>query len=140
MRGLRVASMAIATVAALILVAACGQSGPGGSTSGLASRTISAGSVEITIEPLRLDTSGASFQVKLDTHSGDLNMDVARAAHLEVGGTDWGSASWVGDPPGGHHREGELRFASAGSARGEIRLTISDLPGPVLATWNIASG
>ena len=140
MRSLRVVLAALAVIAGVTLVAACGQSASGSSASQLASRTINAGSVEVTIEPLRLDDSGASFRVKLDTHSGDLNLDLAQAAHLEVAGTDWGTASWVGDPAGGHHRQGELRFAPAGPLRGEIRLTISGLPDPVLATWNIASG
>ena len=140
MRSLRVVLAAAAIIAGVTLVAACGQSASGSSGSGLASRTINTGSVEVSIQPLRLDGSGASFRVKLDTHSGDLNLDLAQAAHLEVDGTDWGSASWVGDPAGGHHRQGELQFASAGPVRGEIRLTISGLRDPVQATWNIASG
>ena len=140
MRGLRVASIIFATVVGLVVVAACGQSGSSAGTSGLASKAIAAGAVEVTIEPLNLDASGARFRVALDTHSGDLNVDLASSARLEVDGTDWGNASWTGDPPGGHHRQGELRFFAAGPVRGDVRLTISGLPGPVSATWNTASG
>lgn len=140
MRRLSVTLPIIGAVVGIALLAACGQSGSGGATSGLSSRTITVGSVEVTIEPLRLDTSGADFRIKFDTHSGNLNLDVAQAAQLEVDGTDWGSASWVGDPPGGHHRQGELHFAPAGPARGDVRLTIRGLSEPLLATWNKASG
>ena len=139
MRGLRAPSIVLLTVAGLLL-AGCGQSASSSNTSGLASRTVAAGAVEVTIEPLNLDASGATFRVALDTHSGDLNVDLASAARLEVDGTDWGDASWTGDPPSGHHRQGELRFSAAGPVRGEVRLTIGGLPGPVSATWGAASG
>ena len=140
MRRLRIAMTIIGLIVSIVLLAGCGQSGSALSSTGFASRTMTVGSVEVTIEPLRLDDTGANFRVKLDTHSGDLGLDLAQAARLEVDGTDWGGASWVGDPPGGHHRQGELRFVSGGPARGEVRLTIAGLPQPVLATWKMPTG
>jgi len=101
----------------------------------LPSRTVDAGGVQVVIVPVRLDDSGAVFKVTLDTHSGDLGVDLARAAELQVGGSAWRSPVWKGDPPGGHHREGELLFTPAGAASGDVTLSIGGLPGPVVAEW-----
>ena len=133
------------TVLAGILLAGflvgCGaQSSSVSSAPGLAPRTVTAGSVEVTITPVRVDNSGAAFQIKFDTHSGDLGLDVPAASRLVVDGNEWGGASWVGDPPGGHHRQGELRFKAGGTAQGEVRLTLSGLPAAVEATWTLVSG
>ena len=137
MRGLTV----LAGVLVATLVAGCGgQPGLVGSASGLAPRTVNAGSVEVTITPVTVDDSGAAFEIKFDTHLGDLGLDVPEASRLVVDGNEWGGASWAGDPPGGHHREGELRFKRGGTARGEVRLTLSGLPAPVEARWTLVSG
>lgn len=45
--------------------------------------------------------------------------------------------TWSGDDPGGHHREGGLRFASAGPATRTAILPIAESPEPVEATWDI---
>ena len=103
-------------------------------------RTVEAGAVKVTIVPTKLDASGATFAITLDTHSVDLSMDLAAAAVLDVGGVGWTVEGWTGAEPGGHHREGELRFTASGSVTGTARLTISGLPGPVEATWNVGAG
>ncbi len=106
----------------------------------LPARTVDAGGVQVRIEPLRIDQTGAAFLVILDTHSGDLRVDLAETARLEVGGADWGDAAWDGDPPGGHHRQGTLNFEPGGPTRGTARLAIDGLPGPVLASWTVEEG
>lgn len=103
----------------------------------LPARVVDAGDVQVRIEPLFIDGMGADFIVSLDTHSGDLDVDLGRTARLEVDGKDWGDATWDGDPPGGHHRSGSLSFESAGPARGQARLTIDGLPRPVVVTWSL---
>jgi hypothetical protein len=103
----------------------------------LDTRTVTAGAVQVKIEPRRLDAGGAVFRVTLDTHSVDLGTDLARAARLEVGGTRWAGPSWQGGGGGGHHREGELRFQPAGPTQGTAQLTIAGLPGPVVARWEL---
>ena len=123
-----------------LLVGCGGQSSSVSSAPGLAPRTVNAGSVEVTITPVRVDDSGAAFQIKFDTHSGDLGLDVPAASRLVVDGKEWGGANWVGDPPGGHHRQGELRFKAGGTAQGEVRLTLSGLPAAVEASWTLVSG
>ena len=54
----------------------------------------------------------ATFQIIFDTHSVNLDFDVAAAAELrdELGNT-YGTPTWKGDPPGGHHRKGTLSFS-----------------------------
>lgn len=107
-----------------------------GEAATLPSRTVEAGAVTVTLEPRRLDATAAIIKVSFDTHSVALDLDVARQATLVVNGTTWPAAGWSGDGPGGHHREGELRFTPAGPATGTSTLTIGGLPEPVTASWN----
>lgn len=104
---------------------------------GLTTRTVTAGEVDIKIRPIQLDDEGAVFRITLDTHSGELAADLTRGS-LEVAGVTWPVEGWSGDSPGGHHREGELRFASAGPASGTIRLVLPGFSEPVDVTWETA--
>jgi hypothetical protein len=103
---------------------------------GLETRTLSAGEIDIKLEPHQLDDQGAAFAITLDTHSAELSMDLS-AAELEVAGTSWPVTGWDGDGPGGHHREGELRFEAAGPANGTARLALPGFPEPVEITWEV---
>ncbi len=127
-----------AVVAAIVLVR---DDGEGSSTEslvpGLESRTVDAGEVDVKIEPRQLDDQGAVFAISLDTHSVELSADLARTAVLDVDGVDWPDATWSGDQPGGHHREGELRFEPGGPATGTVQLSIGGLDEPVEASWTL---
>ncbi len=103
----------------------------------LPERTVKAGEVDIRIEPTRIDANGAIIKITLDTHSVELSMEPAGLARLEVGGIVWKVAGWMGDGPGGHHREGELQFTPSGPARGSARLTLSGFSEPVEAGWTL---
>jgi hypothetical protein len=105
----------------------------------LPARTVAAGAVTVKILPRQLDARGAVFKVSFDTHSVDLNQDLARQARLTVGGTTWPVAGWSGGGPGGHHREGNLSFNAIGTAVGTATLSIDGLPGPVTATWDVGN-
>jgi hypothetical protein len=96
--------------------------------------------VTVTITPTRIDATGAEFAVAFDTHSVDLDLDVAANAALTVDGTDWTDPSWDGAAPGGHHREGTIRFTASGPARGDAVLTIRGLDELVTATWTLPEG
>ena len=122
------------------VVAACGGAPAKAGTAALEPRTFAAGSVEVTVEPVTLDSSGAVFKVGLTAHSGDLTADLAKSSTLEVGGRAWSGATWTGDGPGGHHRKGELRFEAGGPAAGDVRLGIGGLPAAVVATWTLPAG
>ena len=131
---------AAGVVAAVVLVATPGSddSPPAAANaSGLDTRTVSAGEVDIKIEPLQLDDDGAAFAITLDTHSVELSFDLTADARLEVGATTWLVTAWVGDGPGGHHREGTLEFEATGPPTGSARLTVGGLPEPVEATWEL---
>lgn len=135
-----VAAVASVGVVAAVLGAARDASDTGPATAGglgLGTRSVSAGEVQLTIAVRRLDDAGATFAVTLDTHSGDLDVDVAAAARLEVGATTWPVLAWDGDGPGGHHREGELRFRPAGAPAGTVRLRIGGFDEPVEVTWDL---
>jgi len=79
-------------------------------------RSVAGGPVEIAIEPIRIDGTGAVFRIVMDTYSEELSADLAGSSLLEVDGVEWARATWSGDPPGGHHRQGELAFRAEGPA------------------------
>lgn len=127
-----------------VLLAGCG--GGGGAQNAevagrtLATRTSEVGSVDVTIAPRRVGDRAAVFALSLDTHSGDLGVDLQAAATLTVDGEEWPISGFEGDGPGGHHREGTLRFRAAGPASGRMRLIIRGMGDPVEFTWSLESG
>ena len=130
------AGLAVVVVAiAAVLVAGGGGDEPRSTPSGMDAQTVSAGEITVRLAPHHVDETGALIQVTLDTHSEELDMDLVRGAELVVGGTPWPVDGWDGDGPSGHHREGNLRFTSAGAAAGAIELTLDGFPSPVAARW-----
>ena len=70
----------------------------------------------VTVRAKPVDVSpGAkawTFEIVLETHSVELTDDLQRTATLAgPGGAAQSASAWEGDPPGGHHRKGVLRFA-----------------------------
>jgi hypothetical protein len=96
------------------------------------------GAVSLSIEPTRIGDGIAVFRVSMDTHSGDLSVDLERSATLTVGGVERTGARWTGDPPDGHHRSGELTFRLEGEPSGEVVLSIDGFARPVEASWAVA--
>ena len=61
----------------------------------------------------------------LDTHSQDLSDDLLKTAVLvDAQGGRHAPLAWQGAPPGGHHREGVLRFKGLGALPDAIELQI----------------
>ena len=104
---------------------------------GLDTRKVEAGEVTVEIEPRVLEDGRAEFAVTFDTHSVELDLDVAANAELTVHGTTWGDPTWTGDAPGGHHRTGVLHFTGTGPLEGDVQVRISGLPEPVVANWTL---
>lgn len=81
----------------------------------LAPQKSSQGGVTVDVTPAEL-AAGAkvwSFKVVLDTHSQDLSDDLAKSAVLlDAQGREGKPIAWEGAAPGGHHREGVLKFAA----------------------------
>lgn len=70
----------------------------------------------VTVRAIPRDLSPAAkvweFDIVLETHSQELSDDLKTTATLVGdGGGKQVPTAWEGDPPGGHHRKGVLRFS-----------------------------
>ena len=113
----------LALGAAVALVAQLGLA----SARELAEQTTRDRGVTIRVKPIELasDAKTWAFEIVLDTHSQDLSDDLARVATLNgAGGAQHAPTAWEGDPPGGHHRKGVLRFAPIIPAPDAVELRI----------------
>jgi len=94
----------------------------------LPAQTSSARGVTIKVTPKNLASNAGSweFAVVLDTHSADLNDDLVKSSLLlDRAGGAFAPVAWDGAPPGGHHREGVLRFKPISPRPQAIELQIS---------------
>ena len=107
------------------------------SNSGYPERTATAGAIDIKARPLTVDSTGARVEVSFDSHAASFDAEPTQAITLDVNGIRWPAASWDGDPPAGHHRQGTIRFTASGPAAGTATLVVGDLPQPVLFTWTV---
>jgi hypothetical protein len=83
--------------------------------------------VTVRVKPIELAPGAKSwaFEVVLETHSQDLLDDLVRVTTLNgAGGAQHAPTAWEGDPPGGHHRKGVLRFAPITPAPDAVELRI----------------
>jgi hypothetical protein len=111
---------------ALVAVAAFAFAGAEGAA-GLEARTSSAAGVTVKVTPQDVTPGAATwaFAVVLDTHSRDLSDDLVKDSVLvDARGTRYAPIAWEGAPPGGHHRQGVLRFKALGPAPGAFELQI----------------
>lgn len=111
----RLIRFALALLAAVALCAAA---------AGLPVRTSSQSGVTVKVTPLGFQGPAWDFEVVLETHSQDLQDDLPKTATLIAGGARHAPAVWKGDPPGGHHRKGVLRFDAVAPAPAEVALQI----------------
>jgi hypothetical protein len=101
-------------LAALALMALSTQAAPAIGADAL-TRTSNERSVKVEVTPLNLTAGGETldFRVVLETHSVELNYDLAKIAVLsDDRGNTYRPSNWQG-PAGGHHVEGVLRFSQA---------------------------
>ena len=93
----------------------------------LTSQRNSASGVTVTVVPQDLAPSSKTwdFKVVLDTHSQELTDDLLKTTTLlDDKGTRHVPISWEGAGPGGHHREGTLRFNAISPKPQNIELQI----------------
>jgi hypothetical protein len=96
--------------------------------------------VTVTVTPTVESPSTWTFKVVLDTHSQDLSDDLVKAASLIAPeGKRYTPVAWEGAAPGGHHREGVLRFAALSPRPASIALEIKrpNEPTPRLFRWQL---
>jgi len=88
--------------------------------------TLNGVTVAVTPRTLSGDAEIWDFNIVLDTHSQDLSDDLAKSVVLLDGsGARYEPVAWDGAGPGGHHREGVLRFKRITPQPQTIELQIS---------------
>jgi hypothetical protein len=94
------------------------------------------GAVSVSVTPVDGNPNELNFEVSLDTHSVDLNMDLAQLAVLQTDtGISVAAFAWQ-SPMGGHHSSGLLTFPAEvnGSAilsgASQITLVITGVDAP----------
>ena len=96
--------------------------------------------VTVKVTPQNLQGDYWEFEVIFDTHSRELNDDLLKAAVLlTADGTQLSPVEWRGDPPGGHHRKGVLRFNALKPPPDTVHLRVSrpGEPKPRSFRWNL---
>ena len=86
-------------------------------------------SVRVDVRPVQLlPGKPAKFEIRMNTHSGDLSQDLVAACTLkDNSGREYHPTSWDGSPPGGHHRSGVLEVSELGEGAESITLVIREV-------------
>lgn len=88
------------------------------------------GSIEIDVTPKNFSEKEWGFGIVLDTHSEELNADLEKVTVLaDNRGNIYKPIAWEGDPPGGHHREGVLKFQPVPTRPESITIIMSQIGG-----------
>lgn len=104
----------------------------------LPTQSSNADGVAIKATPRPLPDGAWEFEIVFDTHTQPLSDDLMKTALLLANGKSTSPVAWQGDPPGGHHRKGVLRFDSAGSTRAlELVLMRPGEPKPRSFRWQL---
>lgn len=97
-----------------------------------AAQSSEVGGVKVVVTPTALGPGVAvwEFKVVMDTHSEPLDDNLTEAAVLiDEAGSRYSPATWQGDPPGGHHRSGTLRFPAPAEMPKAVELQIEGVGG-----------
>ncbi|OHA13379.1 MAG: hypothetical protein A2909_01765 [Candidatus Tagabacteria bacterium RIFCSPLOWO2_01_FULL_39_11] len=87
------------------------------------------GAVTVAVTPV-VNLSDWSFRITLDTHSADLIEDLKEVSAIkDEKGSEYKPIKWDGDPAGGHHRSGILRFGEITPAPQSVVLVIRQIGG-----------
>jgi len=105
---------------------------PPAATSSFEVKTNDEGEVKIAVQPENIVENSVEwdFRIVLDTHSVELTDDLTRMSTL-IGdsGAKYTPLSWEGDPPGGHHRGGVLKFKAVIPPPSSITFVIQNVGG-----------
>ncbi len=133
MTGLRVLKNVAALIATAVALGAAAA----------ALQTSDLGGVVVRVTPGRLAPDAATwdFEVVFEAHTIPLTGDPAQfTVLLDPQGQMHAALRWDGDPPGGHHRKGVLRFKPLRPAPASVTLKVRGIGGvPERAfTWPVA--
>ena len=108
----------------------------------LQTQTLTDGAVIYKVIPKNLTTLATTwdFEINLDTHTGSLDQDLVAIVRLvDDKGNEYRSVKWEGAPPGGHHREGTLKFSAVTPRPTFIELNIqtTDSTKEANLRWNL---
>ena len=87
--------------------------GAGAAAAQLAEQSSQANGVNVSVKPADVSAAAKTwtFQIALNTHSGDLSDELTRTVKLvDNAGKEQPALAWEGAAAGGHHRSGVLRF------------------------------
>lgn len=108
----------------------------------LQTQSVTVGIVVYKVTPKTLTPNNETwdFEVSLDTHTGSLDQDLVSTVSLvDDKSNEYRPTKWIGDPQGGHHREGILKFSPVTPQPAFIEFNIKT-PGSVEKNslrWNI---
>jgi hypothetical protein len=122
---------------ALLSVLAAALPATSAAADALPAQSSSAAGVTVKATPRSLSGPVWEFELTFDTHSQALNDDPAKSARLHAAGASASPLAWQGDPPGGHHRNGVLRFKAftPKPAALELRLQRAGESSPRVFRW-----
>ena len=85
--------------------------------------------VRVDVRPVQLlPGKPAKFEIRMNTHSGDLSQDLVAVCTLkDNSGREYRPTGWDGSPPGGHHRSGLLEFSELDEGTESITLVIREV-------------
>ncbi len=109
----------------LLLCAALFAAAGGAAAQSLTAQKTAVAGVTVQATPRALPGGAWEFELVFDTHSAELNDEPAKSATLVADGRTLAPAGWKGDPPGGHHRKGVLRFDAVSPPPEAIELRIA---------------
>ncbi|TSA17458.1 MAG: hypothetical protein D4R74_02690 [Betaproteobacteria bacterium] len=99
----------------------------GAAAAELAPQNSQANGVGISVKPADVSAAATTwlFQVTLTTHNGDLGDDLVRTATIvDAAGKQYPALAWDGDPAGGHHRKGVVKFKALSPRPDALELRI----------------
>jgi hypothetical protein len=99
----------------------------------------SQGGVTVAVTPIEVGAgvSEWKFKVVLDTHSQDLSDDLVKTSVLlDSTGRETKPLAWEGAGPGGHHREGVLKFTAFEPLPEAVELRITRPGEPAARTFS----
>jgi len=106
----------------------------------LPARTTSLGGVSLKVTSQSLSATAWDFYLLFETHVQEITDDLVKnSALIADGAAPVAPFEWKGDPPGGHHRRGVLRFKPPSPAPRTVELRIQrpGEAGPRVYRWEL---